>query len=254
VLFRQTQIGAGKMDTIEKEKIISKIKKLMALGMKDPDTHEAKTAMLKAKELMEKYDLETIDMNDDGSIDEKNVVREDITFNMDSRNWEIQIMGAIEKAFHCEYVIIPKRGGNSGKHVLVGSKTDINFAGFLFKYVRLQIMKMCDSYKYSGDDKKTYCMGCSFTVRKAILDTFVNQKKPVVNEKTEEEYVHKNSLIVLKHDAIEKRFKEIFPKLKKMRPMGALKGSMDAYSNGKSDGNKVKLNRQIHSNNLGEIS
>lgn len=240
------------MDNAEKEKIISRIKKLLALGMKDPDTPEAVSAMGKAKELMDKYDLGTIDMNEDGTMDEANVIRENIEFNNDSRNWEIQIMSAIKKAFHCDYLIIPSKYGNAGKHVLVGSKTDINFAGFLFKYVRIQIMKMCDKHGFKGHDKKTYCMGCAFTVDKLIKETFVEKK--VTKETEVVEQNRHNALIVVKQDAVARKMKEMFPKTKPMRRMAPLKGSMDSYNQGRMDGNKVRLNRQLNNNYSEKIS
>lgn len=229
------------MEQTEKDKIIGKIKKLFALGMKDPETPEAMSAMTKAKEMMDKYNLETIDMNDDGTIDPENIERMDIPFEFSNTDWEGYLMMEICKTFQCEYVRTGMQKGGNRRHVMIGSKTDISFASFLFKFVRLQIMKMCDGYNYNVKDTKTYCMAAVLTVSGMIEKAFSKSFKV----QTEDQIHTHHALMVVKNDAVATRVKEIFPKLKKGRPMAPLRGSDNAFFNGSKDGNKVKLNRQL---------
>jgi len=223
------------MDQIEKEKLIGKIKKLLALGMKAPETEEAKSAMRKASEMMDRYDLHTIDMNADGTIDDANVVRYDIRFEGKS-DWEALILVAIQEAFNCKYVWLK----TTNTHTLIGAKTDIEFSSFLFKFVRLQIMKMGDQYRYGQKDLYTYRLGAAMAVKALIHSTFMKPKE----EKKTAAAAHSMDLIVVKNAAVARKTQEIFPRLKQGK-ISSGNGSHDAYRNGNVDGNKVRLNRQL---------
>ena len=228
------------MDQEEKEKIIGKIKKLMALGMKAPETPEAQSAMNKAAEMMDKYSLHTIDMNDDGSIDDRNITRFDIGFEGRS-DWEAAILVIIQETFDCKYIW----SKNTNSHTLIGSKTDIEFASFLFKFVRLQIKKMGDQYNYNPKDLYTYRLGAAITVVDLIKNTFLKPKAAPVMAATKD-------LIVVKNAAVERKFREAFPNVRKGK-IGEAKGSSTAFRNGRADGEKVKFNRQLGENNPGKL-
>jgi hypothetical protein len=53
------------------------------------------------------------------------------------------------------------------------------------------------------------------------------------------------ALVVVKSEAVDKKTSEIFPNLSKGRKMAPLRGSATSYNQGKSDGNSIKLNRQV---------
>jgi hypothetical protein len=232
------------MEDQEKDKIIGRIKKLMALGMKAPETPEAQSAMAKAKELMDKHCLHTIDMNDDGTLDEKDILRMDIDFEGRS-DWEAQILCSVRDAFQVKYLW----DKHNKKHLLIGSKTDIDFSSFLFKFVRLQIKKMGDQYNYSAKDMYTYYMGAALSAGKLINDAF---GKAAIERAVRDGAISAENmaLIVVKNDAVDRVFTKMFPKTSKGR-IGAATGSHSAFANGKRDGSTVKLNRQIGGNHAG---
>jgi len=229
----------------QNEKIVDRIKKLFALGLKAPDTPEAQSSMSKAKELMDKYNIATIDMEDDGTIKDSNVIRADLDFMDQSNTWEGVLCVHICKAFQCEVIRSIDYLTKNKKLVMFGAKTDIDFASFLLKFTRLQIQKLLEKSGYiTVADKKTYCLGCVNTVGNLIKDAFVDPPKPENVTRTEAEEKTQHALIVVKSDAVVKKFEEAFPERRKGRKIKA-NGSRDAYMNGIADGNKVKINRQL---------
>lgn len=237
------------MEQADKEKLVDKIKKLFALGMKAPETEEAKSAMVKAYELMEKYGLGTIDMEDDGTIKDENILRVDLDFSINnpSDGWERILVANICKAFQCEVVVKTSRR-EGPKIVILGAKTDIDFVVFLIKYTRLQIKKLADVSGFTSSDKTNYMVGCAMTVSNLVKESFEK------HQKSEEYKQHEQShaLVVVKSDAVAKKFKEIFPNVKSGRKI-KLNGSRNAFEQGKYDGNKVKINRQVTGNSQGAI-
>jgi len=226
----------------QNEKIVDRIKKLFALGLKDPDSPEAMSAMSKAKELMDKYNIATIDMEDDGTIKDSNIIQTDIDFMDQTNTWEGVLSVHICKAFQCEVVRAVDTFTKQKRIVMFGAKTDIDFASFLMKFTRLQIQKLLEKSGYTVPaDKKTYCLGCVHTVGKLIKEAFVDPPKM---DKTVEETNTQHALIVVKSDAVARKFDQAFPNRRQGRKVQA-NGSRDAYMNGIVDGSKVKLNRQL---------
>jgi hypothetical protein len=236
------------MQDVDKDKIIDKIKKLMSLGMKDPESEEAKSAMAKVKDLLKKYDLETVDMNEDGSLDDSNILRVDIEFGNKDKDWESSLMMIVAKSFQCRYVRTGMFRGGIPTHVVIGSKTDVDFVQFLFKFVRLQIMKMVGKYDYNLQDRKTYCYGCVLSVETNIGLLFKKEKPANAHEQNQ------FALVVVKSKAVDKKTSEIFPNLSKGRKVAPLRGSATSYKQGVSDGNSIKLNRQVGGASAGMVN
>ena len=226
----------------QNEKIVDRIKKLFALGMKDPESPEAMSAMSKAKELMDKYNIATIDMEDDGTIKDSNIVRTDLDFMDQSNTWEGVLCVHICKAFQCEVIRSVDYLTKNKRLEMFGAKTDIDFASFLLKFTRLQKLLEKSGFTLPAD-RKTYCLGAVHTVGKLIKEAFIDPpKENVTRTETEEKTQH--ALIVVKSDAVVRKFDEAFPERRKGRKVKA-NGSRDAYMNGIADGNKVKINRQL---------
>ena len=111
---------------MNKDKIVEKIKKLLALG-KSGYNAEAKTALEKAAKLMKQYDLEV-------TLDE--VKEESITFNsikggFPRRNWVSVLSLAVAKMFDC--MCLTKKDNST--IAFVGIKSDTELAEALFHFL-----------------------------------------------------------------------------------------------------------------------
>jgi len=232
-------VGGNYMEQVKKDEVLGKIKKLMALGMKHEDTPEGQSALHKAQCLMAKYDVRYIDVEDNGTVLDANMGRTDIAWQKKSNDFESHLAGHIARTFDCQYVIC--NSFNRTKiHVIIGTKTDMELAEWLFKFVRLQCYRLTEQHNYKGKELRNYLFGMNFTLCDRITATFgkVESEKYTESDCT--------ALILVKSDAVKRKVAEIFPRLKKGRKSRPLAGSMDAYLNGTSDGNKVSLNKALN--------
>ena len=110
------------------EKIIQTIRKILELSKNNPSEEEAKSAVLKAQELLAKYhidmkEVESIDIDAVESIDE---VRVDVP----AKKWKYKLANIVAKNFRCKHFYIGK-----GIVVFYGHKTDADVAAETFKYL-----------------------------------------------------------------------------------------------------------------------
>lgn len=110
------------------EKIIQTIRKILELSKNNPSEEEAKSAALKAQELLAKYhidmkEVESIDIDAVESIDEVRV-------DLPAKKWKYKLARIVADNFRCRHFYI-------GKKVLVfyGHKTDAEIAAETFKYL-----------------------------------------------------------------------------------------------------------------------
>lgn len=226
------------MDNQKKDEILGKIKKLMMLGMKHEDTPEGKSALDKANALMKKYDIRFVDVEDDGTIQDKNIVRENVPWNKHRNGFEAHLANCIAENLDCRYVTLSK-GKQGSQHCFVGTNTDTDLACWLFKFTRLQCYRLSEKQSYTGKDLRTYFFGMYHTLSVKVESTFGK----IESEKKSD--VECTALIVVKKDAVNKKTTEIFPNLKNSRKAAPLKGSMEAFLKGNADGKKVSVQRNI---------
>lgn len=110
------------------EKIIQTIRKILELSKNNPSEEEAKSAALKAQELLAKYHL---DMKEVESIDVDAVESiEEVRVDIPAKKWKYRLATIVAENFRCRHFYI-------GKSTLVfyGHKTDADVAAETFKYL-----------------------------------------------------------------------------------------------------------------------
>lgn len=110
------------------EKIIQTIRKVLELSKNNPSEEEAKSAALKAQELLAKYhidmkEVEDIDLDTLESIEEVRV-------NIPAKKWKYRLAQIVADNFRCKHFYIGK-----GILVFYGHKTDADIASETFKYL-----------------------------------------------------------------------------------------------------------------------
>ena len=132
------------------EKILEKIKKLLALAGNNPSEEEAKSASLKAQQLMNEYNLTLSEV--DG--EDKRLEFSDSRFVCGGDNqWKFSLSQVIAKNFRCESYWL-------GKKIVVfyGYKADCEIAkevfGFLFNVCKKRMTQVADkAYNELGSSK-----------------------------------------------------------------------------------------------------
>lgn len=110
------------------EKIIQTIRKILELSKNNPSEEEAKSAALKAQEMLAKYH---IDMKEVESIDIDAVESiEEVMVNIPAKKWKYKLANIVANNFRCKHFYIGK-----GTLVFYGHKTDADVAAETFKYL-----------------------------------------------------------------------------------------------------------------------
>lgn len=110
------------------EKIIQTIRKILELSKNNPSEEEAKSAALKAQEMLAKYH---IDMKEVESIDIDAVESiEEVQVKLAAKKWKYKLATIIADNFRCKHFYIGK-----GILVFYGHKTDADVAAETFKYL-----------------------------------------------------------------------------------------------------------------------
>jgi len=128
--------------TQEQEKVLDKIRKLLALSH-SPNENEAAAAAAKAHALLAEYNLSMSDLDVKAQADEdKFVIDRDMT--TDSVPWRRRIAQAVARLYFCHYFFahhyettLARRNGyiRHDIHSFVGARHNVDVAKLMFKYL-----------------------------------------------------------------------------------------------------------------------
>jgi len=226
-------------------KVISKIKKLMALAEGNTTIEESLSALGKAQELMDEYNISLSDVED--YTPENSEVWKNDYFHLDPLTpielrslygWRRMLMHQIGLSLHCEGVY--KRNGDG--MWLVGEEQNIEFSKFLFAYLTTQfeILLNRDWDNYFGAIKKTpfantWLKAATMTVSQRLRALRVEREKAVEGTGS--------ALMVLRDNKAKEALQRYHPNL---RFGPTTKINLDeAYLKGKEAGNSVNLQRPL---------
>lgn len=133
------------------EKILEKVKKLLALAGNNPSQEEATAAALKAQELIAKYNLDLTDTEKE----ELEIAQAEYKTGVD-KSWKYGIARAVADNFRCMCYWVDNR-----KVVFYGYKQDVEVAvsvfGYLFKTGERGARAACrKAYKENGTETGIY--------------------------------------------------------------------------------------------------
>jgi hypothetical protein len=247
-------LGEREMEE-NKEAIIAKIMKLMELGNeeKNSNSHERDAASKMAAKLMANYSIDFIDLKNH-KIKDDPFMRIDVEGSSPQRvDYEGALAHCIALAFDCKMINTFRTG--RWEMAFMGSKHDLEIAVYFFKFLRRTLftmsyknitaesLKAADGYlgkkitaKYLEDARRNYCFGLVATISERLDDLY----------KKREEFIPSDcrDLVIVRKDDLQKYVKECFPIIKHTRAKD-LKGDLNAYRKGVSDGHKVNLSRPL---------
>lgn len=114
------------------ERILERVKKMLALAGNNPSQEEAESALLMAQKMLAKYNMT---MEDVGSIDDEDfreVVNESVTDYSKTPWWHKSLSNTIAKNFKCKAITYKSSGYSSIR--FVGFKDDVDVAREVFNY------------------------------------------------------------------------------------------------------------------------
>ena len=221
------------MSKQEMNKIIDKIKKLMALGQ-SPSEAEASSAITKAHNLLKEYNLQMADLKEKEEVDEFTYLEGSAL-----RSWKILLLAQIAKVNFCfayRSKTYPGWGGHSvSKLQLIGKNHNIEVCKMMIEYLFDAIERL--SKLQNGKGKSfvaSYKIGISDNLIRRLQEMEQNDKIETSNC---------YSLVVQENSAI-----QVYIKNKLNLKKGNINQSRTngaGYAQGVHDGNNINLHRQV---------
>jgi len=215
-------------DKKHREKIVDRIKKILALASKTSFEGEAKTAMRMAKGLMKSFGLTMSEVEIKESV-EDNIVEEMTDISGKLMNWKKVMAMAIEELCDTRLILTQLKSGKFG-FKFIGLKDDVKLSIILFNSFKL-IMRDLAVKNYSSKIQRTsYLLGLADRLLKRA------EKETVL---AKEEVSTYNALVVVKEKEINKYVDENLGKIH-TSPIKS-KINTEAYAKGYVDGDKIDL-------------
>lgn len=249
-----------------KEAIIDKIIKLMELGNEEKNTnpHERDSAMKMAAKLMADYSIDYVDLKNNKPKDDTFITLDVEGSSEQKVDYEASLANTIAKAFDCKLVNTYNYGEGDQQYTriwrmcFIGSKHDVEIVVYFFKFLRRTLGTMSiknvtkDSIKeanpylgrkvtaaYVEQARRNYCFGMVNTIDERLQELYMKREEFIPSDC--------KAVMVVKKDAVERFMHDKFPNLRYGKAM-TLKGDMNSFHRGKTDGQKVNLSRPIDSN------
>lgn len=225
----------------ELAKIKQKLTKLMALSA-SPVEAEAALAMEKCAEIMEKYNIRTIDVQEDTRTFgvESNTLE-----SMSNSAWEKLLGYHVAKALDGTAIAIPVystfSNRKTGKYSLcfIAGNTDLSMIIDLYTRLRRTIHTMANVYIRDMPDANnnthtSYCHGVMLAVAKNLRAVYATPTEATT------------ALVLVKNTAVDNKTAELFPKLKGAKvSLNKNKVDHDALASGYADGQNVGVHTGV---------
>ena len=120
----------------ERETIIERIRKLLALGAGKANAAEAASAVLMAQRLIAKYDIADDELHEQGK--SSRVIAEAETVELkNARTWRVQLSNVVARSFRCKvYQMDRRRGGRLiYRYIFYGYEQDAQAAKLAYEYL-----------------------------------------------------------------------------------------------------------------------
>lgn len=213
------------------EKIIQTIRKILELSKNNPSEEEAKSAALKAQEMLAKYhidmkEVESIDIDTVESIDEVRV-------DLPAKKWKYRLATIVANNFRCKHFYI-------GKKMLVfyGHKTDADVAAETFKY----LFNIGNRLAGREVDRVFGETGTSANVYNSFVAGFCAGIEEALGEQCQ-------ALMIVTPEDVKTSFAEMTKGWKSMSGgalrIGGNEHCREAYESGKTEGRHAVKSKQI---------
>lgn len=216
---------------MDNKQVLEKVKRLLALSDKTKNNSEteAEAALLKAHELMAKYDITM-----DEASEEKVTYVHEVCLSKWNMGFRKPLAVIIAQNFRCETYLM----GNGGSVVFFGHATDARIAKEVFEYA-YQFAMRAGTRIYN----KNYQMG---KPTRGVFNSYVRGFLMGLKTKLEEQ---STALMVVTPPDVKEAFKNMTKDFKHSSA-GIRKGYLDhdAYTQGVHDGKTVMNGRRLENN------
>jgi hypothetical protein len=223
----------------ERENVMTKIRKALALANDGASDHECETALLMAQRLMTKYGIDMSEVESQDTDEQgKEVVHENVTERGRTPYWKKALSNVIADNFRCYNYT--RTGGGKSRIVFLGTKEDVALAKELFDFAVNVLEKSVRKYlreqrRERGDDFN------STGVRNDYIIGFIDGLRAKFKEQVEElcltPMLVKDNEVIAEHDRM--RFRR--------SSSSSIQRGFDsgAYSSGHREGKSLSKHSRI---------
>ena len=238
------------------DRLIDRIKKLLALANNNPSAEEAASAAAMAMRLMRKYNLESADLQAHELRKEGTIIRAVVengpNYKVRVASWFNVLVTGVAQSLGCETTISynPSRTGMA--MYLHGARQDVEVANWLINYLHVQIDKLADAHwkdksllirlrndraPYASErtrEKNNYRFGLAISVLQRVKEVYGADEEDVKGASSA------NALVALKNQLI----REQFPNLPATTEIN--QKHTEALRRGYRDAEKINVQRIVH--------
>lgn len=219
------------MENFDKEKIVDKIRKLLALSTSSNE-HEAALALENANKLLLKYNLEMSDI--DEQVNLNNVIEDTVAESGRIMSWKINLMTSLMDLNNCRIIIHSVVRGEK-KIKAIGRKCNIEVSMAMYDYVLQTMERKLRSER--AIDKFSFRLGFSRAIQRKVAEILENRNKVDIDPRC-------TALVVQEKALVRSFMRDNYKNLRTSVTKTSF-GDAGSYYSGLNAGNSVSLNSQI---------
>ncbi|HEY4001050.1 MAG TPA: DUF2786 domain-containing protein [Candidatus Xenobia bacterium] len=176
---------------MEREKVLDKVRKLMAKAADPCNVHEAAASAEAAQRLMLLHKIEEAEIGCEPQ-DEDPIT--DIDLLADSQQkapttWQRILLNAVSYSCSCKLVVIPGGNGRKGRLRVFGRGSDLDAVRYLYQALTRQINDLCEmwansqSYYVERSDRNGFRYGAACTIQGRLNSARHSQEKEFARDR-----------------------------------------------------------------------
>jgi hypothetical protein len=152
------------------ERVLERIKNLLALATNNPSVEEAALAASRASELMHKYNIGATDLEIEGEADEE--LADEVFHHEGKLSWWRGVLAqSIARSVSAECLL--ERGRDGVHYRLLGTKPATQTAAYIFAYLTKEIQRLAESartkeYEPARNFRTSFCQGAAQVLAKRL--------------------------------------------------------------------------------------
>lgn len=216
----------------DKEKIVDKIRKLLALS-ESSNEHEAMLAMENANKLLMKYNLE---MSDISEIDLNEIVENDILSGKKIMSYKTSLLTAVMRLNNCEIILHNRIRGEKTVKAL-GKNHNIQVSISMYEWLTVTMDKL--SKKERGLNLNSFKVGFAHAISNKVNEIIKERNKQ------QNDFDKACTALVIQEKALVIQFmKKQYPNLRTVPTTSSIRDQA-SYMAGRTAGQAISLNGQI---------
>lgn len=221
----------------EKDRIIDKVKKLLALS-RSSNEHEAGLALENANKLLMKHNLEMADIDE---VSLNDIIEEnDLISGKRIMSWKINLLDAVMRLNGCQILMHNVRNGNK-RISAIGKKHNIEVSVSMYEYlIKTMDRNLKEKQKDDIIDPFSYRMGFCSAISRKVND--------IIREREQNKNDFNNActaLIVLDKALVNQFMNEKYKNIKESKSKTSYKDRM-SFMQGHIAGENTGLNTQVN--------